>query len=219
MNVLDNDRTDTRRPSDVLPHGQVMIHRMSFLVKQKSVDDNEISSVESSAKQIECLNRSLTSSPSSKIREKGTLRKTNDECALIRPTTDTNEVLKKKRSFFDRHFRSLKRKSRKRKESHERSFSTPLLSKVSVFFHRRSTPSSNRPKCGIHNLVTCFRPRIDHSWQHPSPTSTELNKEQLPSIVDDDVHLPRSTKTVILKRVHTCHNSFDLRPLEQCLEY
>ena len=217
--VLGTDRADTQRPRDVRSHGHVIIHHVPSLVKQKSIDENAMYSVESHPKQIGCLKRSLTSPVSTGIREKEIQRQSNDDCPLTRSATDTNEVLQEKRSFFARHFRSLKRKSGKRKDPYGRSFSTPLLSKLSSFFHRRSNPSSDRPTCGVHNLVTRFRPRIDHSWQHPCQTSTESNKEQLPSRVDDYVHLPRSTKPVILKRVHTYHNSFDLRPLEQCLEY
>ena len=109
--------------------------------------------------------------------------------------------------------------------------STPILPKLASLFHRHHHVSEQYTyrvgnlKARLHhrkrspalgNLPTKFQcqssneliDRIKHSEEHADNDET-----------DHHLRSQRSVKPVVMKRVHTWHNTFDLRPVDQCLEY
>lgn len=119
-----------------------------------------------------------------------------------------------------------------------KSLGTPILPKLASFFqrHHHSHPPhlNEQYKYRVGNL----KARLHHRRTSPSSSTTtkfqcpasndlirqiENTKEKdLPAnhLIDfDTFHHQRSTKPVIMKRVHTWHNSFNLTPIDQCLEY
>lgn len=109
-----------------------------------------------------------------------------------------------------------------------KSSSTLLLPKLTSFFQRHHLSEQHKDRVG--NL----KARLHHRRHSPPLTnnapkfqcqvSNELIQEVKRS--EDQEHhnhdcapFQRSVKPVVMKRVHTWHNSFDLRPIDQCLEY
>jgi hypothetical protein len=110
----------------------------------------------------------------------------------------------------------------------KKSPSSPILPKLVSFFHLHH--SSEHHKYRVGNL----KARLHHRRHSPPLTnltpkfhcqaSNELIQEikqleQQEYDNDDYIHLQRPVKPVVMKRVHTWHNTFDLRPVDQCLEY
>jgi hypothetical protein len=117
--------------------------------------------------------------------------------------------------------------------------STPILPKLVSLFHRHHHHShqSEHYKYRVGNL----KARLHHRKRSPPSSTLEtkfqcqssnelirhLETEKISSIVDDEEKFlemdhsryQRSVKPVVMKRVHTWHNTFDLRPIDQCLEY
>lgn len=117
---------------------------------------------------------------------------------------------------------------------------TPILPKLASLFqrhhhhHHHSSQLSEQYKYRVGNL----KARLHH--RRTSPSSTSTTKFQCPSsndlihqitndedktfsvdyLIDSEtIRQQRSTKPVIMKRVHTWHNSFNLTPIDQCVEY
>jgi hypothetical protein len=103
--------------------------------------------------------------------------------------------------------------------------STPILPKLASLFHRYHLSEHHKYRVG--NL----KARLHHRRNSPPLTNTapkfhcqvsnELIQElkQLEEQNNDYIRLQHSAKPVVMKRVHTWHNTFDLRPLDQCIEY
>jgi len=104
----------------------------------------------------------------------------------------------------------------------KKSPSTPILPKLASLFTRHH--SSEHRKYRIGNL----KARLHHRRKSPQlnnntpkfqcQVSTELIQE-VEQLDSQEIYSQRPIKPVIMKRVHTWHNTFDLRPLDQCLEY
>ena len=106
---------------------------------------------------------------------------------------------------------------------------TPLIPKLASFFHRHHLSEQHKYRVG--NL----KARLHHRRHSPplnNPTPKfhcQMSDELIRAVQqleneriaqqNDYIQLQPSLKPVIMKRVHTWHNSFDLRPLDQCLEY
>lgn len=106
---------------------------------------------------------------------------------------------------------------------------TPLIPKLASLFHRHHLSEHHKYRVG--NL----KARLHHRRHSPPLTNTapkfhcEVSNELIQEIQyleieeleqrNEFIQLQRSLKPVIMKRVHTWHNTFDLRPLDQCLEY
>lgn len=103
-----------------------------------------------------------------------------------------------------------------------------MLPKLTSLFHRHHLSEQHKHRVG--NL----RARLHHRRNSPPLTSTapkfqcqvsnelieEIKQLEEQQYIDEDNMLyRRPAKPVVMKRVHTWHNSFDLRPVEQCLEY
>ena len=114
----------------------------------------------------------------------------------------------------------------------KKSPSSPILPKLASFFHRHPHPhhSSEHHKYRVKNL----KARLHHRRNSPPLTNTapkfhcQLSDEliqEVQQLEEERVNqkaifeAQRSVKPVVMKRVHTWHNSFDLRPIDQCLEY
>ncbi len=110
----------------------------------------------------------------------------------------------------------------------KKSPSTPILPKLVSLFHRHHLSEHHKYRVG--NL----KARLHHRRHSPPLTNTapkfqcqvsneliqEIKQSEEQAYDDNDyIRLQRSVKPAIMKRVHTWHNSFDLRPLDQCLEY
>jgi hypothetical protein len=106
--------------------------------------------------------------------------------------------------------------------------STLILPKLASFFHRHHLSEHHKYRVG--NL----KARLHHRRNSPPLTNTapkfqcqasneliqEIQQlEEQRSNQNPYIQLQRSVKPVVMKRVHTWHNTFDLRPLDQCLEY
>jgi len=114
-----------------------------------------------------------------------------------------------------------------------KSSSTPLLPKlVSLLRHHHHHHHHNHlaehHKYRVGNLVARlhFRrnspPMSNVGPKFKCPSSNDLIeeiKQAQEENNDEYVRLRRPIKPVVMKRVHTWHNTFDLRPLDQCLEY
>ena len=106
---------------------------------------------------------------------------------------------------------------------------TPFIPKLASLFHRHHLTEHHKHRVG--NL----KARLHHRRHSPPLTNTaprfhcEVSNELIQQIQyleaedilqrNEYIQLQRSLKPVIMKRVHTWHNTFDLRPLDQCLEY
>jgi hypothetical protein len=100
--------------------------------------------------------------------------------------------------------------------------STPILPKLVSLFHRHHLSEHHKYRVG--NLKARLHHRRNTAPKFQCQSSNELIKEikQLEEQgYDQNDYIPfqRSVKPVIMKRVHTWHNTFDLRPVDQCLEY
>jgi len=110
----------------------------------------------------------------------------------------------------------------------KKSPSTQILPKLASLFHRHHLSEHYKSRVG--NL----KARLHHRRNSPPLTnntpkfqcqaSNELiqeiqQSEQQEYHQTDCIRLQRSVKPVVMKRVHTWHNTFDLRPVDQCLEY
>jgi hypothetical protein len=110
----------------------------------------------------------------------------------------------------------------------KKSPSSPILPKLVSFFHLHH--SSEHHKYRVGNL----KARLHHRRHSPPLTNTapkfrcQLSNELIQQIqqLEEErsnqnayIQLQRSAKPVVMKRVHTWHNTCDLRPLDQCLEY
>ncbi|CAF3137556.1 unnamed protein product [Rotaria sp. Silwood2] len=102
-----------------------------------------------------------------------------------------------------------------------------ILPKLASLFHR---PSFEQHKYRVGNL----KARLHHRRHSPPLTNNALkfqcqdSNELIKAIKrsegqqyhdNDNIPCQRPVKPVIMKRVHTWHNAFDLRPIDQCLEY
>jgi hypothetical protein len=110
----------------------------------------------------------------------------------------------------------------------KKSPSTPILPKLVSLFHRHYLSEHHKYRVG--NL----KARLHHRRHSPPLTNTapkfqcqvsneliqEIKQSEQQNYDDNDyIRLQRSVKPEIMKRVHTWHNTFDLRSLDQCLEY
>lgn len=109
-----------------------------------------------------------------------------------------------------------------------KSLPKPILPKLASFFHRNHISEQHKHRIG--NL----KARLHHRRHSPPLSSTapkfqyqdsnELIQEikllqDQPCQDNDHLSYQRPVKPVVMKRVHTWHNTFDLRPIDQCLEY
>ena len=108
----------------------------------------------------------------------------------------------------------------------KKSPSTPILPKLASLFHRHHLSEHHKHRVG--NL----KARLHHRRNSPPLTTNapkfqcQVSNELIEQIkqseqqnLDACPQSQRPVKPVIMKRVHTWHNTFDLRPLDQCLEY
>ena len=107
----------------------------------------------------------------------------------------------------------------------KKSPSTPILPKLVSLFHRHHFSEHHKYRVG--NL----KARLHHRRHSPPLTTTapkfqcQDSNELIQQIKqqeyqpNDYTPFQHSIKPVVMKRVHTWHNTFDLRPLDQCLEY
>ncbi|CAF3321491.1 unnamed protein product [Rotaria socialis] len=105
----------------------------------------------------------------------------------------------------------------------------PILPKLASLFHRNHSSEQHIYRVG--NL----KARLHHRRHSPPLTNTapkfqcqdsneliqEIKRSEDEQHQDNDHHIStqRPVKPVVMKRVHTWHNTFDLRPVDQCLEY
>jgi hypothetical protein len=165
------------------------------LIKQNSVNENELHLTKLRTKKTSSIQRSQTINTNIGIIEKQ-INSKND-----------SPIVKKHRSFVSLFRPNITGIFSLRKKSS----SIPILSKITSLFHRNSNQSH-----GVQNFITRFR--------HRSKLARSLSNELIQKIKeseekDDYTHLQRSFKPVVMKRVHTCYNTFQLRSLDQCLEY
>ncbi|UJR29909.1 hypothetical protein I4U23_017457 [Adineta vaga] len=106
----------------------------------------------------------------------------------------------------------------------KKSPSTPILPKLVSLFHRHHLSEQHKYRVG--NL----KARLHHRRNSPPLMNTapkfqcqisnelieEIKKLEEEQLIDQDyMSSSRPTKPVVMKRVHTWHNSFDLRPVDQ----
>jgi hypothetical protein len=109
-----------------------------------------------------------------------------------------------------------------------RSPSTPIFPKLISLFHRHHLSEHHKYRVG--NL----KARLHHRRHSPPLTNTapkfqcQVSNELIQQIqqseeqqYDENYYISHqhSVKPVVMKRIRTWHNAFDLRPLDQCLEY
>jgi len=105
---------------------------------------------------------------------------------------------------------------------------TTILPKLASLFHRHHLTEHHKYR--VKNL----KARLHHRRHSPPLTNTapkfqcQASNELIQQIKQleeqkydekDNIRSQRSVKPVVMKRVHTWHNTFDLRPVDQCLEY
>ena len=110
-----------------------------------------------------------------------------------------------------------------------KSSSITFLPKLASLFHRHHLSEHHKYRVG--NLKT----RLHHRKNSPPLKNTapkfqcQVSNELIQEIKQSEKQqahqrhtfnpFQRPVKPVVMKRVHTWHNTFDLRPVDQCLEY